>query len=769
VDADGYSGKRLPEVAKNPTFTKDFFLIDFDENPSPTDQQAAEEYDELTRAFSPVMGTSRETGDANWGFSAASGSSFQVGGDDVIGVLGALTYTRKNSLYLGGQNNQGAVTTASGPLVLKVPREDSSGTEEVLMGGLATLLWEPEPNHDLALKVIANHGAEDQSRFQFDAQSNENQALTYTERDLLSTQLHGNHLFPNAVPGPFGDLVFNWNYAYNATQQREPDVRFFRNGASLIDTDGDGEVDAKISREPGNSTPRAVTRRIYRNLEEINNQGALNVTLPFKQWSSLPGDVKLGFYAENSDRDFVQRSFFYRFPQRGRFARGATLDERRAVSCNQRKQTYLSSDLDSLWTDRFGYSDRTGLSPEEVYCDTDDSLGRFPNPSPNQLLWTLVPDNEEDVSYDGGQTIVSYYGMAELPLLPKLTFIGGLRHERTEIDIQPMGAVNVVVVLDSGARTTRRASPEEAAAALTDHANLPALSLQWEPLPNMLVRGAWSKTLARPTFRELAPVVNEEFIFGDEYLGNSELVLSKITNYDLRWEWFRRPGEVLAFSLFKKEIRNPIELISFTLASEEERTIVTPINFEEGKVDGWEAEARTALDVISQKLRWLSIGANYARLESSVAVPDEEYTRLETAGLQQERRPLQGQPEYVLNANLTYSNPRSGTTAAVFYNKIGETLVSGAAIGFDGTPNVIELDNTLLDFSLRQRIMRFERGGTEMSVVFKAKNLTRDDRTQVFRLPFARFDSEGEMLPLEEIKIDRATARRLQVAFNYAF
>ena len=41
--------------------------------------------------------------------------------------------------------------------------------------------------------------------------------------------------------------------------------------------------------------------------------------------------------------------------------------------------------------------------------------------------------------------------------------------------------------------------------------------------------------------------------------GNPDLERSQIDNYDLRWEWFRRPGEVFAASVFYKEIIDPIE------------------------------------------------------------------------------------------------------------------------------------------------------------------------------------------------------------------
>jgi outer membrane receptor protein involved in Fe transport len=69
---------------------------------------------------------------------------------------------------------------------------------------------------------------------------------------------------------------------------------------------------------------------------------------------------------------------------------------------------------------------------------------------------------------------------------------------------------------------------------IEDETLLPSFGVIYEPARNMKLRFSWSRTLARPTFRELAPVATEEFIFGDQYLGNPDLTLSKIENYDAR-------------------------------------------------------------------------------------------------------------------------------------------------------------------------------------------------------------------------------------------
>ena len=62
---------------------------------------------------------------------------------------------------------------------------------------------------------------------------------------------------------------------------------------------------------------------------------------------------------------------------------------------------------------------------------------------------------------------------------------------------------------------------------------MPALSLVFSPTENTNWRFAASRTVARPTFRELAPYLSYPYIGGDNYEGNPDLSMTKIRNYDL--------------------------------------------------------------------------------------------------------------------------------------------------------------------------------------------------------------------------------------------
>jgi TonB-dependent receptor len=248
---------------------------------------------------------------------------------------------------------------------------------------------------------------------------------------------------------------------------------------------------------------------------------------------------------------------------------------------------------------------------------------------------------------------------------------------------------------------------------------LPAASLIYEVVTNMNIRLSFGRTIARPTFRELAATRTFDFIGGENLRGNPDLVISQIANYDLRWEWFRRPGEVFAVSFFYKEIEDPIEKAQVG----NNPIDVQYVNSPEATVLGVEVEARTALDVIDPLLRNFSIGANFAYIESETTRSERELRqRMQFFVPGEATRPLYDQSPYVINADLSYDSPRSGTTVSLVFN------VSGPRLTFAGfsVPDIFEQPAPRLDLLLSQRL------GKNWRLKAYAKNLLNPEVEQVY-------------------------------------
>ena len=148
-----------------------------------------------------------------------------------------------------------------------------------------------------------------------------------------------------------------------------------------------------------------------------------------------------------------------------------------------------------------------------------------------------------------------------------------------------------------------------------------------------------------------------------------------------------------------------------------------------------------ALDGLSDALKGLTLGVNYTVLDSEVDVPEVEQQSLAPFGLAVPTRRLQGQPEDLFNANISYDYEPLGISTGLFYNVVGETLVTGAAAGESGgVPNVFETEFKSLDFTYGQRLVK---GKMNLSVQVKAKNLLQPDRLRVFRSPDGQEVIEG--------------------------
>ena len=717
--------RALPEEADQPIPTAPTPRL----IPRPGEMANAQTLDRLVRSFAPAMGVSQATPGYNSGFAFVGANRWEVGTGVTLGLLGALNYVHKYDFYANGTNSTKFISNPGDPLN-GATRDDSQGAEESLTGLLINFEVRPGENQRYALNLVGNQAAEDQARFQFQnlgaASQQQNQSLHYTQRLVTSIQLHGEQHFPSVK-----DLSLDWFYASNSTRQEEPDVRFFRNNFSFVTLEG---------TMPNGTTAPERTRRIWRDVEEGNYQAAANVRKSFPTWGDLPAMFQGGFRLDRTDRTYDQRSFTYFFQTQA--GTGA------AVSENKEKDKFHATSPGQLWTDVFTDSEFIGLAPNIVISTPQQY------PAPDQLLW-YIQNLATDVDYTGDQKIDAVYGMVEFPFLPNFRAVAGVRFETTDISVVPVnertGRVEVIVTNPSGDREINSVLQEEATADIQEGSLLPSVGVIWNIRQGMALRATASATLARPTFRELAPIATEEFIFGDEYVGNPDLTISKITNYDLRWEWFPQSGIVVSVSGFYKQIRDPIEAINFGVSN---RSFIQPVNFPSGKVSGLELEARTNFAWATESLRGLSFGFNYAAIRSEADVPESEQQALAPYDLDEPTVRLFGQPDKIWNVNLTFDWERSGTSAGIFYNFSGESLITAAAKGLDSaTPNVFLEPFKTLDVTVAQRL------GKGFTLAFKAKNLQPQPVETIYRTPAGQ----------EAVKTERPSARLLGVALSWSW
>jgi TonB-dependent receptor len=250
---------------------------------------------------------------------------------------------------------------------------------------------------------------------------------------------------------------------------------------------------------------------------------------------------------------------------------------------------------------------------------------------------------------------------------------------------------------------------------------LPSANFIYQLRPDMNLRTSYSRTLARPEFRELANYSSFDFAGDVIYGGNPDLKRTLIHNYDLRWEWFERPGELYSISGFYKRFIDPIERIKSGSHKE-----TSSRNVPEANVYGLELEVRKRLDKMGSFLQHFQVGSNFTLVHSEVDLDSVELAIIRAFDKNPKlTRQLQGQSPYIVNLDLSYGNYKSGTTASLLYNVFGRRL---AEVNRGDAPNIFEQARGQLDFTLSQRIWG--------SVTFKGsvKNLLDSEYKKTYTL-----------------------------------
>ncbi len=599
--------------------------------------------DSVTNAFSPQFKSFTKSAPLNQNYAFTYGDNLSMFGRS-LGLIGNLTYNRSQSAYRDGEANLYAPLTATSLDAVNLLRDDR-GTDDVLWGGLASLHYSIATNHKMGVRYVYNRNGRSDTRILRGLlndygpdQAWESHDNRYTERALRSFQFNGDHQFKLGVP-----VRADWQYSDAKTAQDEILQQY------VISIAVDSSVTPWDTSTIG-TTSSNLPSVYYRDINETNRQFDLNLKFLLSKQSS----IKVG---------------------------SSYLDKQRS-----HRQTVLKYQIDNLLLlqnvhgDMDAFVDSAGLS---------DTSGFFY--SYNSYVYVFPTKSDE---YDGSQKIPAWYTMLETPLVKNLRFVGGVRHERTDMEVHDLTA----------ARAGGRIHGSEW---------LPSMAFTFAATPSMNIRAAWSRTLARPNLREIAGFRSLDFAASKYYYGNPNLKYSKITNHDLRWEWFMRPGEILAVSAFYKKFRDPIEI-----AYKVENYDRWPVNATTAKNFGIEFEVRKNLDQLSNALRNFSVSSNFTIVHSSVEIPEDELMLMRNIDPNAEStRPMANQSPYIVNFSVGYDSKKTGTTVTALFNVFGRRFYYNAQ---GASPDIYEMPRRLLDLTFSQQFFH------TVTLKLSAKNILND-------------------------------------------
>jgi hypothetical protein len=645
---------------------------------------------------------------ANFGLGLSTGNSWGI--NDAGGKFGIL--------FAGGYKNEHQTNRElvrlfglrDGVPDIESPRVDLESFKTVYTtsyNGLLKLQLDANPNNRFALTGFYSREAQDETRDMYgevrDVSPGEYlnyTRLRYVMRSIASVQLTGKHKIPRAA-----NLEIEYFGAFAQARRDDPALRemLFR----YDNTQESYRIDSAAG-PTGN--------QLFLGLVDNNENGGLDLTVPFRQWRGLDSKVEFGAWAEGKQRAFSAPRYDFAY------ASGVDIPFGRDNPIN------------------------------------DDTIGGgLSGGNGGTRPFTLWDRTRAQDGYEAWSRNLAGYVSLDLPFVNWFKISGGVRLESNVINVTPVDPY---------------AGPDDepfASSNLVDLDWLPAAAMIFSPqLPegagDFNIRLTGTRTLARPEFRELAPFQFRDYVGGFTKQGWAELQSTKIWNADLRFEWFPRTSEVVAISGFFKQFQDPIEEV----VGAGSNPAASFANADSALNGGVELEFRKAIDFLAPKsavktrktLRDISIGANFAYIYSQVQLgppchaPGQESMlegsipvegcRVEYQVSTSRERPLQGQAPWIANAFIDYDNSEVGTNLRLMYNAVGPYIAQVSGLGL---PDIYQEPMHMLDFTASQRLLSYRRNDwgdlrNQLLLTFEVENMlnTRRYRTQGDQLVYSTRD-----------------------------
>ncbi|WP_431494766.1 TonB-dependent receptor [Pseudomonas brassicacearum] len=339
--------------------------------------------------------------------------------------------------------------------------------------------------------------------------------------------------------------------------------------------------------------------------------------------------------------------------------------------------------------------------------NVDYRLGRFGPGISADAIKQLLGGLNRDEFFDEQESRVNDFKMSEdinagylmnTVDIDDWRFIAGMRYEGTEFEAKGTGATDGVF---TDTETRRKY-----------HHWLPGLHARYQLDKNTQVRAAWTKSVVRPTFGQLAP----GFVIDDDEatFGNPELKPLESSNLDLGIEHFMgHAGTVSAF-VFYKDIKNFVYNtdLAGTGAWTDFSEAHSYANGDSAKLYGLELAYSQKFDWLPAPWNGLLLGANttFSRSDAEIEGFDQ------ASGTQRKRSiDLPNQSDTVGNLMLGWENDKLSLRLSANYKSA--YLFELASIS-DRDHDLHVDAQTFVDFSARYSLTK------NLQVSLEAQNLT---------------------------------------------
>ncbi|MGQ1787943.1 TonB-dependent receptor domain-containing protein [Saccharicrinis sp. GN24d3] len=649
--------------------------------PSPISGHGSQEVTRFINSFDPELGATKETSLMDFSLGLTLGNQVDLAPSNEkrqekspkLGYVFSASYKSKNRFYEDRKYGEYQLNKEPNvnELVYSTVRTGDLGEQEVLIGLLGGVAYKTNVSK---FRFTAMHLQSGESKAGFFHVDNNPEAIGQSGYLAKTHNLEYNQRsLSNAILN--GTHVLNekgWelDWRVSPTLSRSEDPDIRKTPFSIV---GDGfEFSAG---EGGNPS------RIWRALNEINLSNKVDVTKKYT-FKGLDAKVKFGASYTYKNRSYEIVKF--------------------DIVTFGGNTSWPTSDANQV------------LLPENMY------------PNGHLLYYQTDYSNPNANEYESNASNMAFYASNEFKVLPKLTTTIGLRVE--SFTLHHTGRDQ------AGARGSSNGNVLANEKVLDSFDLFPSLNFIYSITDEQNLRMAYSRTTARPSFKELSyaqiidPISNSIFNGGLHAYGDwdGNLVSTYINNADLRWELFMRKGQMVSLSGFYKSFTDPIELVR--IPEQQTSTEYQPRNVGDGQLFGIEFEFRKNLDFLT--LNNINVNGNVTMVDSKIEMTDTELDSRKGQARDGQsidnNRVMAGQASYLVNAGIVYGKQESGLDVGLFYNVKGETLT---LVGGGVFPDVYTKPFHSLNFSLNKKIGAQKR----MLVEFKASNILGNEVEEIFK------------------------------------
>lgn len=508
---------------------------------------------------------------------------------------------------------------------------------------LMNLSYKLSNNHSVSMLFMPNLAGTNNIRYGFSTNSNNDgsvlisKAQFYEVRKQIVYQFKSEHYFPRPK------LKVEMNASYTSGKSSAPD---FKNLQYILHASGDYTIG-------GAEFP---VQRFYRYLTENLFDSRLLAEFPLSDIPGLSRKLKFGGAYQRIYRKSNQYEYFLN-----------TADYSKPFDGN------INSYLE---TSNFGITseNNAGVPYHDLELHYQGS----------QRFW------DHNIGYSD---IAAGFAMMDYSIRRSLRFSGGVRVEDASIYTDALKFDTLEYASDDPRRSL---TPGE----LNKFSILPSANVIYKLKDSeedpINLRLNYSRTVARPSIRELSGYFAYDYELRSYVIGNPELKTVQINNYDLRLESYFKSKDNISVSFFYKSFIDHIELLN--------TGSYTWQNVDNSYVAGIELEGKKTI------FKKLELRANITFVKSQsefdqydISINDKGEL-LQGAFQQHISRSMYGQAPYIINGIISYRADSLRLTTAISYNLQGPKLVIP---GLFDKPNVYEYSMHLLDVKLSKDLGKF--------------------------------------------------------------